>query len=587
MTRLFTVSLMSVLLLVPSASSRGDIVVYHYPNSPLFFVLQGKISENKVNQTVSIADPTVGSALHFPTDSVQVYKGDTIQQEFNKQTGKAGRDADQLFQSALWGLRRGLIREFHTTITRVLEIDSKHAGAIRVAELKKKLDKPLPDSADAEAALKKIASRGGMRIEKSAHFLLATDTPAKPDANRKKNRAKERLDLMEKAYESFLCWFHAYDLKLEPPQERLLAVLIKDVGEYEEFAKQVPGLASSSHSGFYDRQRNVCFFLDQAGDGPTRELKQSAVKSREEATDAKKKRDQNVASVVRNADLLAALAEMAQDGADQEAVTREVSRQMAINTGLFAPGIEVPGWVENGLARFFESPREVPWGGFGVASELRLAAYRVLEKGSPLLGIDSLLGDQLSGLSESYAAPLLSGSEGQAGFRPGGGAGPVPGAGPPGRPGPPFGGRQPPRGAARNAGDGAAPPAGAIPPAGAVPPAGAGAGFSGPSGSPEGSGGESSGADIKFALGEAQAWALTHFLMENHPTGLIEFYRSLGGMRPDVPMNPDVIVALFEKALGQKSGDIDKEWRNAMRPAKSEVERIIGKSPLATAAPRN
>lgn len=69
--------------------------------------------------------------------------------------------------------------------------------------------------------------------------------------------------------------------------------------------------------------------------------------------------------------------------------------------------------------------------------------------------------------------------------------------------------------------------------------------------------------------------------MEAHTKELIDFYRSLSGMRPDVPLNPEVLVALFEKSLGQKPGDFDKEWRSAMRPVKSEVERITGKSPLA------
>lgn len=570
MTRLLTVSLTSVLLVALAAPSRGDILVYQYPNSPLFFVLQGKITENKRDQSVSITDPAVGSALHFPADSVQVYKVDTIQQEFNRKSGQAGRDANQLFQVALWALKHGMIREFHATITRVLEADSKHAGATRVAELKKKLEAPLPDSADAESALKKIAGRGATRIEKSAHFLLATDTPAKPDANRKKTRARERLDLMEKSYESFLYWFHAHDLKLEPPKNRMLSVLVKESGDYAELVKDVPGLPPGGHSGAYDRQRNVTVFLDEAGDGPTSELKQSADKQRDEAVAAKKKRDPNVAGLVRSAEVLGALAEMAQGGADTEAVTREVSRQMAVNSHLFSPGVEVPAWVDQGLSRFFEFPREAPWSGFGSASELRLAAYRALDKASPLIGIEALLGDQLSGLTQTYSAPALTGSESQGGA-PGRGFG--------------RGGAGAAAAAAGFAGgaDGA-PGAGPRPGAGR-PGAGAGAfGVGGEAGA--GSTSEAAGSDIVIGLGEAQAWALTHFLMDSHPKELIEFYRALGGMRPDVPLNPDVIVALFERSLGKKPGEIDKEWRSAMRPAKSEVERLTGKSPLAAASTR-
>jgi hypothetical protein len=546
-------SLAAALLISWVAPARGETIVYQYPNSPLFFVLQGKVTENKRDQTVSVADAVVGSTLYFPSDAVQVYKVDTVLQEFNKKLGQAGRNADQLFQAALWALKHGLIRDFHTAIGRVLEVDSRHAGATRVVELKKLLEKQLPDSPDAEAMLKRVAGRGAFRIQKSAHFLLATDTPAKPSGDRKKTRAAERLDLMEKAYESFLYWFHAHDLKLEPPTGRLLSVLYTESGDYTEFARGVSGLSSEGHTGLFDRQRNVSVFLDQAGDSPTRDLRQSASKRREDATAAKKKRDASVTGTVRGADLLEALAEMAQDGADAEAVSREVARQMAFSAGLFAPGVEVPAWVEQGLARFFELPREAPWTGFGAPSELRLAAYRALEKASGAFGLEPLLGDQLSGLNEPFLAPTLSGSGGQ-----GGGSGIGIGGG---------------RGGGIPGGADGGPPGGL----GGAPGA-AGAGAAGVGG---GATNSNTSDGIAFSIGEAQAWALTYHLMEAHPKELIEFYRSLSGMRPDVPLNPDVIVALFEKSLGQKPADIDKEWRAAMRPAKSEVERITGKSPIA------
>jgi hypothetical protein len=564
MIRCLTILLSTVVLLSLSKLGRSDVLVYQHPNSPLFFVLQGKVAENKRDQSVSITDPAVGSALHFPAESVQVYKVDTIQQEFSKKSGQAGRDANQLFHVALWALKHGMVREFHATITRVLEAESKHPGATRVAELKKKLETPLPESTDAEAALKRIAGRGASRIEKSSHFLLATDTSSKPDANRKKTRARERLDLMEKSYECFLYWFHAHDLKLEPPKDRLLAVLLKETGDYSEAVKSVTGLPAGGHSGVFDRERNLCVFLDQAGDGATSELKQSADKQRDAAAAAKKKRDPGVAVLVRSSEVLGALAEMAQDGADVEAVSREVARQMAVNCGLFSPGVEVPIWIDQGLARFFEFPREAPWSGFGAASELRLAAYRALDKASPLMGIEAILGDQLSGLNQPFAAPTLTGGETQGGaagrgFGRGGAAGGF------------VGGADGAPGAAARPGFGR--------------PGAAGAGFAagGESGAASGA---AAGAEIAIGLGEAQAWALTHHLMDSHPKQLIEFYRAVGGMRPDVPINPEVIVALFEKSLGKKPGDIDKEWRSAMRPAKSEVERLTGRSPLAAATSR-
>ena len=74
--------------------------------------------------------------------------------------------------------------------------------------------------------------------------------------------------------------------------------------------------------------------------------------------------------------------------------------------------------------------------------------------------------------------------------------------------------------------------------------------------------------------GRAQAWALTHFLMENRIKEFVKFYEQLGDMPPDVRLNPDLLTQLFTEQFGADRQSLDQDWRAYMRTLRTDLELL-------------
>jgi hypothetical protein len=75
--------------------------------------------------------------------------------------------------------------------------------------------------------------------------------------------------------------------------------------------------------------------------------------------------------------------------------------------------------------------------------------------------------------------------------------------------------------------------------------------------------------------GYGQAWALTHFLLENHFDGFMAFYRRLGEMPPDAHLSSDVVNQLFDEEIKVKRSHLDQQWRSYMGKLKTDVEELL------------
>ncbi len=79
---------------------------------------------------------------------------------------------------------------------------------------------------------------------------------------------------------------------------------------------------------------------------------------------------------------------------------------MAGNTGLMPPGCPMPVWAAEGLATYFESPKEAAWSGIGTVNKERLEMYRKLEPDKRFSNIDFIVSDQIFSRSVSHGATL-------------------------------------------------------------------------------------------------------------------------------------------------------------------------------------
>src|SRR5689334_17229637 len=196
-------------------------------------VLQGKVVVNP-GGTVTYTHPG-GAKVHFKLGEGNEHKkAPTAKEEFNKKLGAAGRDTDSIMRAGIWAVKKAILPEFYRAVDKVLDIDPKHEAALKVIELKKQMKGPLPENPETEKKFRAMVPRSGMKVALSKHFILLHDTPSKPDKESKKNktRAQERLDLLEKVYESFLLLFHAQDVQLDIPKERMMVVLFQSHDDF-------------------------------------------------------------------------------------------------------------------------------------------------------------------------------------------------------------------------------------------------------------------------------------------------------------------------------------------------------------------
>jgi hypothetical protein len=473
--------LVAAAILVP-APAFADLLVYTHGN--LQMTVQGKVHINP-GQTVTLVHPKFGQ-LHFSLESVEIHRAPTNQQVFGKKFGQAqgARDTNAMFKACIWGFKHGLVDQCYEGVEKILAMDPQHKEALRVVELRRKMREPIYDSSQQEKELRELVRNDGMKIANSNHFILLHDTPDKPAEGSKKSRAEERLDLLERVYESFLLLFYARGMELEIPKERMKVVLFNNYDDYYNFStSHSPQLASAS--GFWDPAINTSVFYDHGTDETFKVLQKLSKTYEKIADDAIRQKLKGQAELIRFARTLKVLIQIAQENEDITVVSHEATHQMAGNTGLFPRHVLVPSWVHEGLATYFECPSDATWAGIGAVNGDRLNWYRALEADREHSNIDFIVTDQVFDLAGNHATRVAA-----------------------------YG----------------------------------------------------------------QAWALTHFMLENEFDKMMEYYRALGELPPNLVFGTDTLSEVFVKVFGEERKGMDQRWRAYMRGLKTDKQLILEES---------
>jgi len=363
-------------------------------------ILQGKVTVNQ-GKTVTYEHPTFKDDLYFSLDDVTIYRAPTTLDEYRKVLGKAGNDPDAIMKAAVFALKKGLLKEFYAAVDRVLKLDPNHEAARKIKELKKQFDEPIPEDPKTEKELRSVVRRSNMKVKLSNHYILLHDTPEKPRPGHTKNRAQERIELLEQVYEGFLLLFHAQDVELDIPKERLKVVLFNDEKDYLEYATSLsPALASAL--GFWSPINNVAVFYDQGTGEDFAWIEEQLGQLRKQADEAKKKGTGK--DLIRLTRTLELMLNVDKENADIKTVSHECTHQMAGNTGLLPRGVNIPRWVHEGLATYFEAPGEATWAGIGAVNPLRLEWYMGLEPDRLHSNIKFIVRDEIFDFARSHAA---------------------------------------------------------------------------------------------------------------------------------------------------------------------------------------
>ena len=394
------------LLVFSCAVARADIVLYKIPGSSLVFVLQGSASTNP-GKTITFRHPRYGT-LYFALENVRKFEVPSTRSIAERKRRKAENDNDvaACIDAARWALHNGLLPQFYEAASAAWKMDSQHPTLIRLAGMNRKIKEPLPESKELEQDMRKFVRVGrSLRFQRSEHFLLLHDTSDEKDPITKKTRAEERLELLETVYKSFLLKFSLEGFDLEVPKQRLKVVLFSEKQDYLRFVDMLgPGLSKAS--GFYDRVNNISVFYDQGTDEEFKDLYALNAQLQDQKRSLMKDRLPGTREIVRLADTIQLLTDVARENLDIEVVSHEATHHMAGNTGLMPADAPVPVWAAEGLATYFESPKEAAWSGIGAVNDERLQWYKDLEKDRKHSNIDFIVSDRIFSRAANLGSTL-------------------------------------------------------------------------------------------------------------------------------------------------------------------------------------
>jgi hypothetical protein len=206
----------------------------------------------------------------------------------------------------------------------------------------------------------------GFEVYSTNHYLICYNTS--------REYAAWCGSLFERLYKGFTNSWSRKGLKLHEPDFPLVAVVFNSREAYSKYSQAELGEAASSIVGYYSLRSNRVTMYDltgieslrSAGDRRGSSAQINAVLSRPEA-------EQVVATII-----------------------HEATHQIAFNSGLQTRFADIPLWVSEGLAVYFETPdlqSAKGWRNVGTVNTNRLERFREYLAQRPVGSLKSLISD--------------------------------------------------------------------------------------------------------------------------------------------------------------------------------------------------
>ncbi len=206
----------------------------------------------------------------------------------------------------------------------------------------------------------------GFEVHTTKHYLIAYNTS--------KAYAQWCGALFERLFNAFTNYWTRQGFELRTPEFPLVAVVFADQASYARFAHSELGDASSSIIGYYSLATNRMTMYDltgvqslrAAGDRRGSPAQINQMLSRPDA-------ERTVATVI-----------------------HEATHQIAFNCGLQTRYADIPLWISEGIAVYFETPdlsSPKGWRNFGSINPSRLAAFSQYAERRPVDSLQTLIAD--------------------------------------------------------------------------------------------------------------------------------------------------------------------------------------------------
>lgn len=221
---------------------------------------------------------------------------------------------------------------------------------------------PLGHEALAEQLLSELPA--GFETHKTAHYLICYNTS--------RDYARWCGGLFERLYMAFTNFWDKQGFDLQEPESPLISILFNDQASYREHIRRELGAGTDSIIGYYSLQSNRITTYDLTGieafrrpgdrRGSAAQINQLLMRPEAERT---------VATII-----------------------HEATHQIAFNSGLQTRYADIPLWVSEGIAVYFETPdlsSPRGWRTVGAVNQVRLAQFRDYLQRRPADSLKSLI----------------------------------------------------------------------------------------------------------------------------------------------------------------------------------------------------
>jgi len=213
------------------------------------------------------------------------------------------------------------------------------------------------ESLDREALAKQVLGElpAGFKVQHTRHYLICYNTsPA---------YAQWVGALYERLFTAFYNYWQQRKVELHEPHFPLVALVFDSRESFAQFARGEVGDAANAMIGYYSLKTNRMVSYDLTGAAGVRVIGELGTAARINAILSQPGAERTVATIV-----------------------HEATHQVSFNSGLQVRYADLPFWVSEGIAIYFESPdlkSAKGWKGIGLVNVHNLANFRKLASSKP------------------------------------------------------------------------------------------------------------------------------------------------------------------------------------------------------------
>jgi hypothetical protein len=365
-------------------------------STPLYIITivevePSQIHRNKQTDRVDIRHKYGHTYLPHPSPTVEwkiISRVATVAKKFDAEKSKIKDDdvnkADKLLALAQWALEHGLIDKVPAIMADLAKVEPKHQGVVAFQKVQAEMERPLTKPNEAVPFWKEKLTNFETKTSEQGHYVMLYE-------GKSTKEAESHLKRLEANYRGFYYWFALRGRTLHVPDRPLLTILVKNQETFDHTHNDIFDGVPMVSDGFFARRDNLAVFAAQPQDENYKILDKAmpelwGVWTQDELLEGQGKLSRQAARKQIKFDgqawaqTVGLIYRATQDESELATVSHEGTRQLIAAMNLLPRNVEIPQWIDFGLASFFETPKGSFWAGTGSTSMRYMVNFKNWDK---------------------------------------------------------------------------------------------------------------------------------------------------------------------------------------------------------------